>query len=106
MDGDDDVGPAVVDEAGAVDGAGGADGRVVLGREAEGWRGSAERLLHRALRRSGVGVGEYGKAMRQGKVAVSEDHWASVGPANLDARRLKLNNEASVVLVRHREETA
>lgn len=84
----------------------GVDVRILLGRNEFASLDMAVPFLYHALLRSGVRVAEYDKTMLHGKVAVIDDHWATVGSSNLDALSLMLNNEANVVLVRHREETA
>ncbi|SMF98314.1 cardiolipin synthase ClsB [Burkholderia singularis] len=84
----------------------GVDVRILIGRNEFASLDMAVPFLYHALLRAGVHVAEYDKTMLHGKVAVIDDHWATVGSSNLDALSLMLNNEANVVLVRHRDEIA
>ena len=57
-------------------------------------------FLYHSLLRAGV-RGRIRQDDPDGKVAVIDDNWATVGSSNLDALSLMLNNEANVVLVRY-----
>jgi cardiolipin synthase len=59
---------------------------------------TAAALLYEHLQRDGVQIHEYCKRPLHGKVAVVDDHWATVGSSNLDPLSLSLNLEANVVL--------
>ncbi len=59
---------------------------------------TAAALLYEHLQRDGVHIHEYCKRPLHGKVAVVDDHWATVGSSNLDPLSLSLNLEANVVL--------
>lgn len=50
------------------------------------------------LLRSGVKVVEYRKTQLHGKVAVIDNHWATVGSSNWDGLSLFVNHEANVVI--------
>lgn len=56
------------------------------------------RLLYNYLVKSGVEVYEYTRRPLHGKVAVMDDHWATVGSSNLDPLSLSLNLEANLVI--------
>jgi cardiolipin synthase len=62
----------------------------------------AARALYDELRANGVRIYEYTPAFLHAKVAVVDDHWATVGSSNIDPLSLLLNLEANVV-VRDRE---
>ncbi len=62
------------------------------------WVRSASELLYGYLLRAGVRVHEYGERPLHAKVAVIDDHWATVGSSNLDPTSLGLNLEANVVV--------
>jgi cardiolipin synthase len=62
------------------------------------WVRSASELLYGYLLRAGVRVHEYGERPLHAKVAVIDDHWATVGSSNLDPTSLGLNLEANVVM--------
>lgn len=62
------------------------------------WVRSASELLYGHLLRAGVHVYEYGERPLHAKVAVIDDHWATVGSSNLDPTSLGLNLEANVVV--------
>ncbi|CAM5794605.1 cardiolipin synthase ClsB [Rhizobacter fulvus] len=59
---------------------------------------TAAALLYEHLQRAGVQIHEYCKRPLHGKVAVVDEHWATVGSSNLDPLSLSLNLEANVVL--------
>ena len=59
---------------------------------------TAASLLYAHLHRDGVRIHEYCVRPLHGKVAVVDDHWATVGSSNLDPLSLALNLEANVVL--------
>ena len=48
--------------------------------------------------RAGVEIHEYCKRPLHGKVALVDDHWATVGSSNLDPLSLALNLEANVMI--------
>jgi cardiolipin synthase len=58
----------------------------------------AAELLHGQLLRAGVEIHEYCKRPLHGKVALVDDHWATVGSSNLDPLSLSLNLEANVMI--------
>jgi cardiolipin synthase len=62
------------------------------------WAQRASELLYGYLIRAGVRVYEYSERPLHGKVAVVDDHWATVGSSNLDPTSLSLNLEANVVV--------
>ncbi|QUJ04514.1 hypothetical protein KCP78_02685 [Salmonella enterica subsp. enterica] len=49
------------------------------------------RLLYNYLVKGGVQVYEYRRRPLHGKVALMDDHWATVGSSNLDPLSLSLN---------------
>jgi len=58
----------------------------------------AARLLYNYLVREGVEIYEYCRRPMHAKVALVDDHWATVGSSNLDPLSLSLNLEANVML--------
>ncbi|ELY2767813.1 cardiolipin synthase ClsB [Cronobacter malonaticus] len=56
------------------------------------------RLLYNYLVKGGVEVYEYLRRPLHGKVALMDDHWATVGSSNLDPLSLSLNLEANVII--------
>ncbi|WHP29999.1 cardiolipin synthase ClsB [Trabulsiella odontotermitis] len=56
------------------------------------------RLLYNYLVKGGVQVYEYHRRPLHGKVALMDDHWATVGSSNLDPLSLSLNLEANLVI--------
>lgn len=56
------------------------------------------RLLYNYLVKGGVQVFEYCRRPLHGKVALMDDHWATVGSSNLDPLSLSLNLEANVII--------
>jgi cardiolipin synthase A/B len=58
----------------------------------------AARLLYNYLVRDGVQIYEYCRRPMHAKVALVDDHWATVGSSNLDPLSLSLNLEANVML--------
>lgn len=56
------------------------------------------RLLYNYLVKGGVQVFEYRRRPLHGKVALMDDHWATVGSSNLDPLSLSLNLEANVFI--------
>lgn len=62
------------------------------------WAQRAAELLYEYLIRAGVRVYEYGERPLHAKVAVVDDHWATVGSSNLDPTSLSLNLEANVMV--------
>ncbi len=56
------------------------------------------RLLYNYLVKGGVQVYEYRRRPLHGKVAVMDDHWATVGSSNLDPLSLSLNLEANLII--------
>ncbi|MFT7401350.1 MAG: cardiolipin synthase [Hydrogenophaga sp.] len=69
---------------------------ILQGRPDQPWVRSASELLYRYLMRAGVRVHEYRERPLHAKVAVIDDHWATVGSSNLDPTSLGLNLEANV----------
>ncbi len=55
-------------------------------------------LLYRYLVNSGVHIYEYQRRPLHGKVALMDDHWATVGSSNLDPLSLSLNLEANLMI--------
>lgn len=62
------------------------------------WVQRATMLLYEHLLRAGVRIHEYNERPLHAKVAVIDDHWATVGSSNLDPTSLSLNLEANVVV--------
>lgn len=62
----------------------------------------AASMLYHYLLRAGVRIYEYCERPLHGKVALTDDEWATVGSSNLDPLSLSLNLEANVV-IRDRE---
>jgi cardiolipin synthase A/B len=58
----------------------------------------AARLLYNYLIREGVEIFEYCRRPMHAKVALVDDHWATVGSSNLDPLSLSLNLEANLML--------
>ncbi|WP_054179984.1 cardiolipin synthase ClsB [Trabulsiella odontotermitis] len=56
------------------------------------------RLLYNYLVKSGVQIYEYRRRPLHGKVALMDDHWATVGSSNLDPLSLSLNLEANLII--------
>lgn len=56
------------------------------------------RLLYRYLLKGGVQIFEYKRRPLHGKVALMDDHWATVGSSNLDPLSLSLNLEANLIV--------
>ena len=71
---------------------------ILQGRPDLPWVRKASELLYGHLLRAGVRVHEYGERPLHAKVAVIDDHWATVGSSNLDPTSLGLNLEANVVV--------
>ncbi|MCE4553017.1 cardiolipin synthase ClsB [Pelomonas cellulosilytica] len=61
-----------------------------------GWAAEA---LYADLLRHGVEIYEYTPAFLHAKVAVIDDHWATVGSSNIDPLSLLVNLEANVVVL-------
>ena len=59
---------------------------------------AATQSLYRHLLGAGIGVVEYSKSFLHAKVAVVDDHWATVGSSNIDPFSLLLSREANVVV--------
>ncbi len=58
----------------------------------------AARALYAEMQANGVQIYEYTPAFLHAKVAVVDDHWATVGSSNIDPLSLLLNLEANVVV--------
>ena len=58
----------------------------------------AASMLYHHLLAAGVHIYEYSERPLHGKVAVSDDEWATVGSSNLDPLSLSLNLEANVII--------
>lgn len=56
------------------------------------------RLLYNYLVKGGVQIFEYQRRPLHGKVALMDDHWATVGSSNLDPLSLSLNLEANLIV--------
>lgn len=56
------------------------------------------RAFYPRLLKSGVHLAEYHHTQLHGKVAVVDDHWATVGSSNCDGLSLFLNQEANIVV--------
>ena len=59
---------------------------------------AASRALYRDLLAAGVGIYEYQASELHAKVAVVDDHWATVGSSNIDPFSLLLAREANLVI--------
>ncbi len=59
---------------------------------------TAAEMLYRHLLRAGVRIYEYCERPLHGKVALTDDEWATVGSSNLDPLSLALNLEANVMI--------
>ena len=59
----------------------------------------ASRALYRDLLAAGVNIHEYQASELHAKVAVVDDHWATVGSSNIDPFSLLLAREANIVVV-------
>ncbi|MDB5778197.1 MAG: phospholipase D/Transphosphatidylase [Polaromonas sp.] len=59
---------------------------------------TAAGMLYHHLLSAGVRIFEYCERPLHGKVAVSDDEWATVGSSNLDPLSLSLNLEANVII--------
>jgi cardiolipin synthase A/B len=70
---------------------------VLQGRPDLAWVQRASELLYGHLIRAGVRVCLYHERPLHAKVAVVDDHWATVGSSNLDPTSLGLNLEANIV---------
>lgn len=55
-------------------------------------------LLYNYLLKGGVQVYEYRRRPLHGKVALMDDHWATIGSSNLDPLSLSLNLEANLII--------
>ena len=77
----------------------GVDVRVLVPRQIDirivQW---ASRAVYARLLAGGVRIFEYLPRMLHAKVAVVDDHWATVGTANLDYRSLFINDELVMVI--------
>ena len=71
---------------------------VLQGRPDMVWVQRASELLYGYLMRAGVCVYLYQERPLHAKVAVVDDHWATVGSSNLDPTSLSLNLEANIVV--------
>jgi cardiolipin synthase len=58
----------------------------------------ASRALYGQLLAAGVVIQEYHKSMLHAKVAVVDDHWATVGSSNIDPYSLLMAREANVIV--------
>lgn len=58
----------------------------------------ASRPVYGALLAAGVEIHEYSLSFLHAKVAVIDDHWATVGSSNLDPLSLLLAREANVLV--------
>ena len=56
----------------------------------------ASRALYGQLLDAGVGIAEYHRSFLHAKVAVVDDHWATVGSSNIDPYSLLMAREANV----------
>lgn len=61
----------------------------------------ASRALYGQLLRAGVIIQEYHRSMLHAKVAVIDDHWATVGSSNIDPYSLLMAREANVFVRDH-----
>jgi len=59
---------------------------------------SASHALYGSFLDAGIEIHEYHKSMMHAKVAVIDEHWATVGSSNLDPFSLLLSMEANVVV--------
>ena len=77
----------------------GVDVRLILqGQPDMAFVKTAASLLYPHLISAGVRIYEYRERPLHGKVALSDDEWATVGSSNLDPLSLSLNLEANVVI--------
>jgi cardiolipin synthase A/B len=77
----------------------GVDVRLILQGEPDmAFVKTAARMLYNQLLRAGVRIFEYCERPLHGKVALTDDEWATVGSSNLDPMSLALNLEANVVI--------
>ena len=58
----------------------------------------ASRALYGQLLAAGIGIQEYHRSFLHAKVAVIDDHWATVGSSNIDPYSLLMAREANVVV--------
>ena len=61
----------------------------------------ASRALYGQLLQAGIVIQEYHKSMLHAKVAVIDDHWATVGSSNIDPYSLLMAREANVFVRDH-----
>lgn len=59
----------------------------------------AGRAHYDELLRAGVQIFEYGPGMLHAKTMVVDDHWSTIGSANMDRRSFHLNWEANLVML-------
>ena len=57
----------------------------------------ASRALYGQLLAAGIAIQEYHQSFLHAKVAVVDDHWATVGSSNIDPYSLLMAREANVV---------
>ncbi|CAN5378374.1 cardiolipin synthase ClsB [soil metagenome] len=62
------------------------------------WVQAGSKMLYESLLRAGVRIYEYCERPLHGKVALTDDEWATVGSSNLDPLSLSLNLEANVLI--------
>jgi cardiolipin synthase len=62
------------------------------------WARWAAQTVYDQLMRAGVHIHEYCERPMHGKVALVDDHWATVGSSNLDPLSLSLNLEANLIV--------
>ncbi len=76
----------------------GVDVTLLIGHGEFKFQDAVAHSFYPKLIASGVKVVEYRKTQLHGKVAVIDDHWATVGSSNCDGLSLFLNQEANVVV--------
>ncbi|OWQ44609.1 cardiolipin synthase B [Roseateles noduli] len=71
---------------------------ILQGQPDIAWARWAAQLVYDRLMRAGVQIHEYCERPMHGKVALVDDHWATVGSSNLDPLSLSLNLEANLIV--------
>lgn len=71
---------------------------ILQGQPDIAWARWAAQMVYDQLMRAGVHIHEYCERPIHAKVALVDDHWATVGSSNLDPLSLSLNLEANVIV--------
>lgn len=77
----------------------GVDVTLLLGVGQYRFQDVIARSFYPKLLKYGVKIVEYRKTQLHGKVAVIDDHWATVGSSNYDGFSLFINQEANVIVI-------